>query len=261
MTLPIDPVELRHRAAKAEVVVEETAGATNPETTRRHAIALMDLARIRHRLGETREAERLFGAAADSFWSSDQDLAPVPCLAQAALVMDNGRDREALVLIERMITRLGGFPAMRASPRGPAVGLSLWMLLLNREKKNTRLYEASGIAMAMLDPPSNAEDRLVLGKAFAWRARSADALGYTDEAVDMYDEAITRLEAEERDEDVTVLLDHAIARVAPLLAELGRDEEASAAYARLVEKLQTSKQAWARAAVVAARTWLRLQRQ
>jgi len=264
MPLPTDPADLRRLAVATEAVAEKTASAADEETTRRHALALLDLGRIRHRLGEAAEGERLFRESADLFWGLhtpfDADIAAVASLGQAALVMDDGRDRDALAIIERMITRLGGFPAMQMSPRGPASGLGIWMLLLDRAKKNARLYEASGIAMAMLEPPASAEARVVLGKAFAWRARSADTLGHTDEAVDMYQHAIARLEMEEPDESVTALLDHAVGRVAPLLAELGRADEAAAAFSRLIERLQTNKQAWARTAVIAARAWLRLQR-
>jgi hypothetical protein len=60
------------------------------------------------------------------------------------------------------------------------------------------------------------------------------------------------------DPDVDALLDHAVSRVAPLLAELGRDEEAAVAYKRIIERFKTKKTLLARLAVTAAKAWLRL---
>jgi hypothetical protein len=67
-----------------------------------------------------------------------------------------------------------------------------------------------------------------------------------------------KLTQEEPNSDVDALLDHAVLRVAPLLDDLGRDEEAAAAYKRIIERFKAKKTVRARAVVATARAWLRL---
>jgi tetratricopeptide (TPR) repeat protein len=262
MPLPTDRAELLRQAAEGERALREIPSAGNPKVAGRRAATQFQLARIRDRLGESREAERLFGEAATGFWElgspSDRDFAAGARISQARIAMAAGRDKEALAILDRMVEQFGGFPTLENVPISPAGALSVWLLLLERADDQKRLYDAAGVALEMLDPHGSARDHGAFGKALAWRARSADELGYTDEAVELYQKAITWLEQEEPNSDVDALLDHAVQRVAPLLDDLGRDEEAAAAYKRIIERFKAKKTFRSRAVVATARTYLRL---
>jgi tetratricopeptide (TPR) repeat protein len=262
MPLPTDRAELLRLAREGERALKEIPSAGNLKTAGSRAATQFELGRIRDRLGYTREAERLLAAAAAGFWElgspSDRDFSAVVRISQARTAMVAGRDKEALAVLDRMIEQFGGFPTLENVPIGPAGGLILWLTLLERANDQKRLYEAAGVALGMLDPHGSARDREAFGKAFAWRARSADELGHRDEAVEQYEKAIAWLEQEEPNSDVDALLDHAVMRVAPLLDDLGRDEEAAAAYKRIIERFKAKKTVRARAVVATARAWLRL---
>ena len=258
MPFPSDRADLLREAAEAERALREIPSAGNVDIAGRRAATQFELGRIRDRLGESREAERLFAEAASGFLElGHRDFAAGARIFQARTAMADGRDKEALSILDRMVELFGGFPTLEKLPISPAGGLGLWLVLLSRAKDPKRLYEASGIALAMLDPLGSA-DHVAFSKALAWRARSADELGYTDEAIETYQRAIAWLEQAEPDSSVDALLDDAVRRVAILLAELHRDKEAAAAHRRVIERFKTRKTLSARLVVKASNAWLRV---
>jgi tetratricopeptide (TPR) repeat protein len=234
----------------------------NVEIASRRAATQFELARIRDRLGQSRQAERLFEEAATGFWAlgspSGRDFAAGARISQARVAAAAGRDEEALAILDEMVKQFGGFPTLEHVPIGPAGALDLWLVLLSRARDQSRLYEASGVALGMLDPYGSARDHVSFSKALAWRASSAEKLGYADEAIETYQRAIAWLEQEEPDSSVDALLDDAVQRVAILLDDAGRDKEAVAAHRRVVERFKMRETLAASLVVTASRAWLRL---
>jgi tetratricopeptide (TPR) repeat protein len=225
----------------------------------RRAGTQFELGRIRDRLGDSRAAERHFADAATGFWElGHRDFAAGARISQARAAMVAGRYEEALAILDQMVEQFGGFPSVESMPISPVGGLSMWLWLLAKTKNRKRLYEAAGIALGLINPDRSARDHVAFGKALAWRASGADELGYTDEAVEMYQKAIAWLEQEKPDSDIDALLDDAVPRVAILLADLHRDEEASAAHRRVIERFHTRKTAAARLTVKTSKAWLRV---
>jgi tetratricopeptide (TPR) repeat protein len=261
MPLPSDRADLLDLAAHTERVLEETANADDPKLAARYALELFRLGQIRAQLGESQEAERLFDESAVANCKLDspstRESAAAARIMQSSLAMADGRNEEALEIIERMIEWFGGFPKFEGVPNGPAVGIDLWLGLLAKAKDYERLYEASGTAIELLDPVGSRQERIILARALARRASSADDLGYRDEAVTTYEQSLAQFDRVDPPVAADDLLDHAIVRVPTLLSELGREEELPAAYARIVERLAGSKKLLARAAVIASRVWLR----
>ena len=262
MQLPTDRESLLGMAARIERDLPELAAADDPELAATHAYGLFTLGRIGHQLGEWETAERRFDEAANAFWElgsrSDRQFAASMRLSQASMAMADGRDLQALGIVERMIEQFDGFPDLGEIPEQPALGLRLWLTLLEKTGEYERLHEATGVALALLDPAGSTAERDVLAIAVAQRARSADNLGYAAETlVELYEQAINALEGLDvagADE----YLDHAILRVAPLLGELERTEEANAAFARVIERFTGNEEPEARAAVGLAQAWLTL---
>lgn len=263
MPLPSDRESLLALAAETEQVVEQTASAHNSQIARQHAVALLKLGRIRQQLGEAREAERILQRAETAAWALNtpdgRELAATAKVGQAAFAMKEGRNQEALAMIERMVKQFGGVPEFRLTPRWPAV-FGMWLALLEEAKQYQRLYEVAGIALDRLDPSDSADQRAMVGKVYAWQARSAEQLGRKAEAVELHEKAIAILEAEEEDSTSEYLLHRAVANVAGLLSDLDRDEEASLAYERVVERLSAKQGLWARGMVWIAKLWLRFVR-
>ena len=259
MRLPSDRAELLRQAAEGERALREIPSAGNPKIAGRRAATRLELARIRDLLGDSRAAQRHFAEAATGFWElGHRDFAAQARISQARVAMGAGRYEEALTIMDQMVEQFGGFPIVESMPISPAAGLSMWLWLLARTNNQRRLYEAAGIALGMIDPDRSARDHEAFGKALAWRASGADELGYTDEAVETYQKAIAWLEQEEPDSDIDALLDDAVPRVAILLADLHRDEEASAAHRRVIERFHTRKTVSARLVVKTSKAWLRV---
>jgi tetratricopeptide (TPR) repeat protein len=259
MQLPSDRESLLRLAAETERDLAEIAAAGDPRLAGRRAVTLHRLGGIRARLGEWEKAERLYDEAANTFWElgspSERQFAAAERLSQSNMAMADGRYEQALEIIERLIEQFGGFPKLEGIPAQPAVGLRLWLTLLEKLGDSERLYEATGVALALLDPGGSTAERGVLAMALAQRAGSADELGYTDEALELYEQAITSLEGVDQ-AGASEHLYHAILRVATLLGELDRTEEANAAFARIIERFNGNKGLQARAAVAVARAWL-----
>jgi tetratricopeptide (TPR) repeat protein len=242
--LPTTQAELLRSAQELERALEAMPIAANARNiARRRAATQFKLGRIRVELGQSREAESLFAQAASGFWElgspSDRDLAAWARIRQAATAAEARRTEEALAILDKMIEQFGGFPTLDNVPSGPADALSMWLRLLEQTNDPRRLYEAAGVALAMLDPQEHA----AFCTALACRAGSADELGYSEEAVTVYEQAIAWAEEEQPDLPIDAFLDHAMRRVAALLDDLGRDEEAAAAYRRLIERFK-AKRTW-----------------
>jgi tetratricopeptide (TPR) repeat protein len=258
MQLPVDREDLLLLAREGERALREIPSAGNPKVAGRRAATQFELGRVHDRLGEPREAERHFAEAATGLWELGyRDFSAAARLSQVRTAAADGRKKEALTTMERMVEQFGGFPTLENARIRPAAGLSMWLWLLGDASDYKRLYEASGIALAMLDPSVSTNERVSFGKALAWRARSADELGNKDEAVEMYQKAIASLEQEESEEELDALLDHAISTVAQVLFDLDRDDEAAAAYARTIERFKGKRTLSARFTLAVARLWLK----
>ena len=146
----------------------------------------------------------------------------------------------------------------RPSSERPADGVCLWLVLLEEGEEWERLYEAAGIAFALLDPADPTTDQAVLTKAVLARATAAHELDFDDEAVATYEKAMARLEAEEPPRPGNDLAE-AMSSVAVLLTELGREDEAAAAWARLFGRFKLPQRVMAsndRKLEKAAQAWL-----
>jgi hypothetical protein len=87
----------------------------------------------------------------------------------------------------------------------------------------------------LLNPAGEAKERLVIARTLARRAKAAHALGRDDEAVEMYEQAIARLRAEDRalsgrDRDLVA----ATTDLAVLQTELGNVKGSLAASAQVL---------------------------
>jgi hypothetical protein len=74
--------------------------------------------------------------------------------------MVDGRTGEALEVIEGLLEQSGGAPefeGLTAARRLSA--LNVWQILLEKREDYERLYEAAGIALALLDPADPTTDR------------------------------------------------------------------------------------------------------
>jgi tetratricopeptide (TPR) repeat protein len=212
-------------------------------------MAQFRLGHIRDQLGESQDADRLYAEAATGYWElgspSDRDLAALARTAQAKAAMSAGRDKEALTIMDQMVEQFGGFPAMESTSGGPTAALCMWLHLL-AEANDPRLYEAAGVALGMIDP----KNHLAFSTALGARAGSADVLGDKVNMVETYEKAIAWVEQEQPDLPMDAFLDRAVERVAGLLYDLGSDEEAAAAYKRVIERFE-AKKTWRSRKVVA----------
>lgn len=267
MPLPHDRESLLRLAAETEDELRRTASVDDPTAAQEHADQLSKLGEIRVRLGESREAERLLDESADAYLmlgsQEGRNGAAAARLRQAAAAAADGRTREALGIIERMIDQLGGVPTFAGIPdvpggpgQGTAAVVGLWLVLIEEVENYDRLYEAAGIAIPLLDPDGSTTERVVLGKAFVWRARAAEELGYTAEAVEFYEKGIAQLRGE-ASADTDGFLDASMLTVAALLSQLDRTEEASAAYERVATELKGDKKLLVRAGVLVSRVMVR----
>jgi tetratricopeptide (TPR) repeat protein len=255
--LPTDRPSLLRLANETERVLEEAATPDAPD----YAENLYTLGRVRDRLGERKIAEKLLGQAADAYLKVDtpraRNYAMNAMVKQAASAAKDDRNEEALETMEHMIERFDGIPRFDGVPEWQPGALDLWMALLEKAKAKDHegLYQATGGALDLLDPAGPTMERGVLVRTLVRRAESAQHLGYKDEAVETYEKAIEYSEGD--DSDLTSeYLDRAIPEVAELLAELGRTDEATLAYARSMERFKNRKELWARLRRGAARLWL-----
>lgn len=259
MPLPTDRADLLRLAAETEVVIARTADAANPKLAQEHAQELFRLGEIRRRLGEAPEAERLFAESADANLALGTalgaELAAMSRIGLASMAVKDERYHEACRHVERMIDLNGGFPTLEILKQGPIRALGLWLLVLEKTENYERLYDASNIALGLIDPRESPTNRVAHSQALALRAKSADELGHAEEAVDLYEKAIAQLEEDEPAPERDRQLNHAMLRVPVLLGELDRDEEASDAITRL-ERLQ-GKHPLLKGTRAAARLWAR----
>jgi tetratricopeptide (TPR) repeat protein len=263
MPLPKDRESLLRLAAETEGAIEETATRHNSQVALRHAAALLKLGRIRLQLGELREADRLFRHGESAAWAlnsqTGRELAATAKVLQAALAGKEGNNKEALAIFDRIVTQFGGMPTFETLPMSQAALFGVWLGLLDDAKQYERLYEATDMAIAALDPSQSPEERITVGQAYARRARSAEHLGHKQDAIELYEKAIVILEAEkEGDEMTTWLLDRAVTSVPSLLSDLHRDADAAIAYQRSLTRLRSNKTLWARINVFAAKLWLKV---
>jgi tetratricopeptide (TPR) repeat protein len=207
-----------------------------PEESGRYALKLAYLGEVRLRLGEFKEAELLFKGAVVAYEklgsAHDMELAAVARYSQASSAAADRRMSEALELVERMITVDSDFSMLKFAPQVWASAIELWLMLLEQVGDDARLYEASGIALELLEP-AGPTTPLAVSRALFLRAQSAEALGRKEEAVALYERAIAQLEGNEASFGRDDYLNRAMLRVAVLLRELGRADEASDAVVRL----------------------------
>jgi tetratricopeptide (TPR) repeat protein len=237
-------------AAEAEDRLIETRLADGPDAASNRASVLYRLGEIRSRLGETEEAERRFNEAADAYLMlGDAEFAAAAKIGLARVATANRRYREAIGIFERVIEESSGFPTFNVIEDGPADALNLWMWLLVETKQPERLYEATAVALPLLDPTGSRLMRIALARALVLRGRSAEELGYTEEAVEMYEKAIASYDRiDPPDPDTEIYLDPAITTLPALLSKLGREKDELAAWAQVVDRLRGNKSALARAA-------------
>ena len=261
MPLGNDRRTLRRLEAETERIIADLRSRDDPSLGRRYSRELFRLGEIRARLGRLDEAEILFDEAASVALTldetSDIEFAAVNRLRQASLAGTAGRHQDALAIIERMVSSLGGFPKLEGIPGGAAPGLQMWLGLLQEVGDTQRLYEASGVALELLSPPVSREMRVALLRAYVFRGRAAKALGYADEAVEMYTRAIAQADRVRPPLIDDPLLESAILCLPEVLELVGRDDDLPAAWAQIVSRLGSSKSFTSRTAVRAARAWLR----
>jgi tetratricopeptide (TPR) repeat protein len=259
MPLPDDRSSLLSLAAETERVLAETANAEDEKVARRHAFSFRRLAVIRWKLGELDEAARLFGEAAAAYFkldsSVDRETAAATRIEQSTVLMANGRTDEALVVIEGLIGQADGFPEfeeLTAKTRRSA--LNGWQILLEKRNDHTRLYEAAGRALALLDPADPTTDRNILAQTLVTRAKAAEALGHREEAVEPYEQAIALFVAEGSRVDEGQLIDATYKQV-QLLSTLDREDELAVAFDRIIALFGQRTEPWAQQLVKAARMW------
>lgn len=228
MPLPKDRASLLALAAETERLVAQTFVAPSREVAQKHANELFRLGEIRARLGEHREAERIFDQAATAFWTLGSPLnrewAASSRIRQSSVAADEGRFDEALAVIERMVEQFGGFPTFEQLPLRRHVVLDMWMLLVEQAEDYERLYVVAGTSLELLDPAGPTDERIVIARTAAKRANAAHVLGRNDEAVELYEKAIAGFKIE----DPAVVgneLIHATAKLTEVQAELGIENE------------------------------------
>ena len=208
----------------------------SPEESRNYALKLAYLGDLRQQLGEFQDAERLFGEAVVAYErlgsAHDMELAAVARYSQASSAAINGRMGDALAMIEHIIEVDSDCSMLKWAPQMRGSAIELWLLLLEQAGDDARLYEASGIALELLET-AGPTTPLAVGRAVFMRAQSADHLGHNEEAVALYETAIARLEGNEPSSARDDYLNRAMLRVAVLLQDLGRADEASDAIMRL----------------------------
>jgi tetratricopeptide (TPR) repeat protein len=258
--MPTDREGLLRAADELEIRAAQPVLPGQQDAARGHAIALFMLAEVRYRLGEKPEAERLVEQAAEYVVKDGKELSQRVAagmrIRQASWLLNDGHARRALDVVERMIEEHGGFPKVEVIPVTDAAGIELWLVLVKYVGDSERLYAATAVAMERLRSDGPSEERGVLRRAIAMRAATAQALGHLDEAAELYQRAIALFEREEFEAD-REYHDHAVTAVAPLLYDLGRKDEAAAAYRRIIDRLDDIKSLRARAQVITARAWLR----
>jgi tetratricopeptide (TPR) repeat protein len=259
MPLPTDRAELLKLADASEAVIEQTTGAADPESAQKRAGELFRLGGIRRRLGDIPEAERILAEAADANLALGTPLgaerAAMSRVSLAAMAAKSERYREACEHIEGMIELNGGLPTFELTKQKPGLVLQLWLGMLAKIEEYERLYQASGVALKVLDPAQSPAQRVVLGQALALRARSANELGRPKEAVDLYERAIALLESEEPSSERDHYLNHALIALPSVLTDLDRFSEASDAVKQL-EGLQ-GKHPLLKSVRSASRLWAR----
>jgi tetratricopeptide (TPR) repeat protein len=260
MPLPDDRASLLGLAAETERILAETANAEDEKVARRHAFSFRRLAVIRWKLGELNEAARLFGEASAAYFKLDspvdREAAAATRIEQSTALMANGRTDEALVVIEGLIEQADGFPEfedLKAETRRSA--LNGWQILLEKRNDHTRLYEAAGKALALLDPADPTTDRYMLAQTLVTRAKAAEALGHREEAVEPYEHAIALFVAEGSRVDEGQLID-AMHKQVQLLSTLDREDELTVAFKRILARFGERTEPWAQQLIKAARMWL-----
>jgi tetratricopeptide (TPR) repeat protein len=152
VALPKDRASLLVLATETERLVAQTAIALDRKTAQTHANELFRLGEIRARLGEPQKAERIYDEAATAFWKLQW-----PSNGGSPL------DREWAALAR-----------IRQSSLAAGEGRYDEALVIYE-----RLVEQFGGFPKI--------EQLVIGRAFARRAKAARALGHNDEAVEMYE--------------------------------------------------------------------------
>jgi tetratricopeptide (TPR) repeat protein len=243
--LPRDRASLLSLLPEEERLVADTANADSPRDAQIHANALYRLGEIRFRLREMQKAEQIFDESATVFLAlehepskqSNRDWAAQSRVRQANAAATEGRYDDALKAIERMIEESDGFPDFAMSPEMQALALWLWLISLQEAEQFERLYEAAGTAMALVNPGATERERLIYVRATEKRARAAQALGHSDEAVAMYKRAIAGFKLQEDPRFRGRELVGAMGRLGELLIELGRTKEAASTIAHALVPL------------------------
>jgi tetratricopeptide (TPR) repeat protein len=260
MPLPYDRESLLRLEVETVRILGELNSRDSTSDAEKHATELLRLAAVRQRLGEVREAERLYDESASALWTLgsplEREAAAIARVLESGLATLDGRYNEALGIIDRLVDQSGGFPQFPTVPTFRSDALLIWLWLLEEKGDAEKLYRATGTAIPLLNPSDHrASNRLVLALALTRRATSADQLGYADDAIEAYERAIAHCEAEDSEIAGGYLLE-AMLRVAVVLGTLDREEETEAAFARVLERFGTSTEPSAMRAVEVARMWL-----
>ncbi len=243
MPLPGDRPSLERLAEETERLVAQTFVAVDNDGAQKHANELFRLGEIRARLGQHAEAERTFDQAATAFLKPGSPLnrewAAMAIIRKSTVAADDGRFADALAIIERLVEQFGGFPKFELVPAPTEVALDGWMLLLEHLENYERLYVVAGISLDLLNPAGPANERVVIARAFARRAKAARGLGRNDEAVELYEQAIARFKAEDASLAGRELIE-ATANLTELQSELGLVKESLNAFAQMVGTTATT---------------------
>jgi tetratricopeptide (TPR) repeat protein len=238
MPMPRDRSSLLRLAADTQRALDDTADGDSPERARE----LFRLGEIRFRLGETSEAERLFDESATVSLRlpspAHREWAAVARLGQSKVPMAEGRFDEALVVIERTIEE-PGLPESEPLRETRRLLLDGWIFLLEQVEDYERLYTAADIALDLLDPGGPEKERLTIAKALAWRADAVRALGRGEEAVDLYEKAITQFKAVDRGLGGRQLIE-TTAKLTEVQTELGLLKESLTAFGQMISTASTT---------------------
>lgn len=198
MPVPRDRESLLSVAAELERAVDQPRETRTKDEALKHAHDLFRLGEVRFRLDEMSEAERRLGESASAFSKIDgqvgRDWVAVVRLMQARVPMAEGRFDDALAIVESAVST-NGFPRDERLKDARNELADTWLLLLAQHNDDERLYVAAGVALDQLDANGPEKEQLVVARASGRRGDAARGLGRGEEAVELYEHAVSHFKA------------------------------------------------------------------